>query len=163
MDILATVKNISTIVLMGAGAMLLVALAILIIRVSSALSHFARSMEKIAGSATDAGLNVVAASENSKGITENQKGAAGYATSAIKDIAETTPLLRLLGVGGWRISRKWELASWEDSSAGCSAGNAMGPTLSGQTIRSAPAMQRGGSGAISGGCYTKRCLAQPCS
>ena len=87
MDTLATVKDIAAIVLMGAGAILLLALAMLIIKVSPAISCFARNMEKIAGNAADAGPNVVAASENIKEITGNMVGAS-------KDISEATPSLR---------------------------------------------------------------------
>ena len=87
MDTLATVKGIAAIVLMDARVMLLVALVNLIVKVSLALSYFARNMENISGTAADAGTNVVTISENIKEITENQKGAAGYATSTIKDIA----------------------------------------------------------------------------
>ena len=49
MDTLATVKYIAAIVLMGAGAMLLVTLAVLIIKVLPALSRFAWNMEKSPG------------------------------------------------------------------------------------------------------------------
>ena len=70
-------------------------------------------MEIISGNAADAGPNVLAASENIKEITANQKGAAGYATSAIKDIDEATPLLRLLGPAGrmanFRRGENWQV------------------------------------------------------
>ena len=87
MDALATVKDIAAIILMGAGAMLLAALGVLVIKVSPSLSRSSRNMEKITENAAAAAPDIVAASENVKEITGNM-------VSASKDISEATPSLR---------------------------------------------------------------------
>ena len=90
-NLLIIIRDIAVILLLAAGTVLCVVLAVAITRIIPSLRRSAMNLERATGSAAEAGPNIVATSENVREISGNLLGAS-------KDVSETTPLFREVAV-----------------------------------------------------------------